>query len=171
MKKLLFIASCLGFVSVLNSCGNNTREEATVEEYTCVETITVENRNTEWEDIGEVNALKFGRFDWLYCVGDVGKYEDGISDEFYELEDEGGHLLKPYNASYRVQYKYIDGEKCYRICDDHLGPNYKLNLSLNPHTTIDYIVDVNNRPRTRTKDVSSYTHFAEQDGDLYFFKF
>ena len=45
-----------------------------------------------------------------------------------------------------------------------------VNFSLNPHTTIEYVIDNNNRPNMREKDVSNYTHFLEVDGELYFIK-
>ena len=45
-----------------------------------------------------------------------------------------------------------------------------VNFSLNPHTTIEYVIDNNNRPNIREKDVSKYSHFLEVDGGLYFIK-
>lgn len=171
MRKIFLLACYVGFVSVLSSCGNKATEEASeYEEYSYTETITVENRNTEWESYGKVNALWFNAFDWLVCIGDATKYNE-ISERFYELEDEGGYYNKPLHSSIFIDYRYLDGEKQYRMYHRHRGPRGKyINFSLNPHNTIEYVVDNNNRPQMKTKDVSSYSHFLEVDGILYFIK-
>lgn len=134
-----------------------------------LESIIAHNGSSEWKIYGEVNALHFRKFDWLYCIGDATKYEN-ISKKFYELEDEGGYLLKPYIVSILIYYRYYDGEKQYRMYYEGNRNRRYVNFSLNPHTTIEYVIDNNNRPNMREKDVSNYTHFLEVDGELYFIK-
>ena len=116
-----------------------------------------------WKYYAKVNSLFFGEFDWLACIGDASKYYS-ISERFYELEEEGGYLLKPRNVSIHIDYRYFDGEKQYRIS------NGKEFFSLNPYKTIEYVIDNNNCPNFREKDVRSYSHVAEVDGSLYFIK-
>ena len=123
-------------------------------------------QTTEWRNYGRVNALVFGGFDWLACIGDALKY-DRISERFFELEEEGGHLGKPHTYTIDIQYRYINGDIQYRM-STHKGYAY---FSLNPHTTIEYIIDNNNYPASRKKDVSNYSHFAIAYEDcLYFIK-
>ena len=154
-------------VLILGSCANSSNNsrgsdsDEVVYEYE--ETVTYETRNTAWEDYGDVQVLIFEPFDWLYCIEDAAKYYS-ISEKFYELEDEGGHYLKPYTDVMSIQYRYIDGERQYRKWPSGFS------FSANPHTSIEYIVDNNNRPVFKSKDVSRYTHVAQDDDHLYFIK-
>lgn len=160
------IILCLAIV-IITSCGNtNNRSDAAKNNDHIVyeETITIENRTTDWEYYGEVNALVFQEFDSFVCIGDATKYEN-ISEKFYELEDIGGYLLKPHTSSVILFYRYFDGEKQYRIKNS----KYRY-FSLNPHTYIEYVIDNNNSPSMRKRDVSNYSHFTESDGDFYFIK-
>lgn len=166
MKKIFTLACYVGFALVLSSCGNNANKEATdYEDYSYTETITVENRNTEWKSYGKVNALFFRHFDWLVCIRDATKYY-AINKRFIELENEGGYYNKPSHSSIFIDYRYLDGEKQYRMFDSRAC----INFSINPHNIIEYVVDNNNSPQMETKDVSSYSHFLEFNGDLYFIK-
>lgn len=165
MKNYLF---ALLFIAVITACGRSHRErssygdgEAAVFEYE--ETITVENKNTDWEKLGNVNSLCFQPFDWHVCTG--GDYLNP-HERFYELEEEGGYFLKPYTESCYVEYRYADGEKRYRM---KLFEGWA-EFSLNSYSSLEYVVDSNNRPVIRSKNVENYTHYAEYDGFLYFVK-
>lgn len=134
-----------------------------VEHPTCGKVVSTIGNSTEWKYYAKVNSLYFGKFDWLVCIGDASKYYS-ISERFYELEEEGGYLLKPCNVSVHIDYRYFNGEKQYRMSN---GREF---FSLNPYKTIEYVIDNNNRPNFREKDVRSYSHVAEVDGSLYFIK-
>lgn len=156
------------FIAVITACGHSNRErssygdgEAVVYEYE--ETITVEDKNTDWEVLGSVNSLCFQPFDWQICTD--GDYLNPHG-RFYELEEEGGYFLKPYTESCYVQYRYIDGEKQYRMN----GSTGWVDFSRNPYSSLEYVVDNNNRPVMRSRDVENYTHYAEDSGFLYFIK-
>lgn len=161
MKKLITFVIILSIASSLTKIVNPVMAKN--------KAIIAHNGSSEWKIYGEVNALYFREFDWLACIGDGTKYEN-ISEKFYELEDEGGYLLKPINVSILIYYRYFDGEKQYRMYHNIPRKGRYVNFSLNPHTTIEYVIDNNNRPNMREKDVSNYTHFLEVDGELYFIK-
>ena len=124
------------------------------------------NNNSDWEYYGQVTALYFGEFDYLACIGDALKYQN-ISHKFYELEDEGGYLLKPQHVTISLFYRYVNGEKQYRMSAIRTKYAY---FSLNPYESIEYVIDSNNRPVMKEKDVSNFTHFVENEGDMYFIK-
>lgn len=161
MKKLITFVIILSVASFLAETFNPAMAKN--------KAIIAQNESREWKIYGTVNALYFREFDLFACIGDWLKYEN-ISEKFYELEDEGGYLLKPINVSILIYYRYFDGEKQYRMYHDIPNKGRYVNFSLNPHTTIEYVIDNNNRPNMREKDVSNYTHFLEVDGELYFIK-
>ncbi len=131
--------------------------------------ISAGEKSDDWKYYAKVNSLYFGKFDWLFCIGDASKY-NSISERFYELEEEGGYLLKPCNISIHIDYRYFDGEKQYRMYNNKPRGGGYVFFSLNPYKTIEYVIDNNNRPNFREKDVRSYSHVAEVDGALYFIK-
>lgn len=156
-------------VLILGSCANSSNNsrgsdsDEVVYEYE--ETVTYETRNTAWEDYGDVQALIFLPFDYCACIGDLSKYYS-ISERFFELEEEGGHYLKPYTEVIDLEYRYIDGERQYR----YRYGSRTVYFSINPHMSMEYVVDNNNRPSFKNKDVSKYTHVAQDGDDLYFIK-
>ena len=134
------------------------------------------NNNTEikasdsdWDYYGKVTALYFGEFNHMVCIGDATKYSN-ISHKFYELEDEGGYLLKPLHVTISIFYRNFNGEKQYRMINNRPRKDNYLYFSLNPHESIEYVIDNNNRPVMKQKDVSNYSHFVESDGSMYFIK-
>ena len=161
--------SCSKSNRTVSSNNSETISENTIKQISNEDKEIVESRTTEWKMYGEVTALCFPEFDWLACIGDGLKYEN-ISKKFYELEDEGGYLLKPINVSILIYFRYIDGEKQYRMYNDNPKRGGYVNFSLNPHTTIEYVIDNNNYPKIKEIDVSNYSHFLEVDETLYFIK-
>lgn len=130
--------------------------------------IIAQNNSNQWTFYGKVYALYFRPYAWHTCIGDCCKYDysGGINKKFFDLEDENEHLLKPINESITIYYKQFNEEKRYRM---YIGGEW-VYFSLNPHTTIEYIVDNNNHPTIKEKDVSNYTHFLEWGHALYFIK-
>lgn len=134
--------------------------------------ISIASNSSQWKDYGKVTILAFQKYNALDCIGD-NFWTGSISDRFYELENEDGHLLKPDVHTVDMQYRYIDGERQYRMQGSLFGGDiYETQVyiyySPNPYTIMDYVVYSNNRPSIRKKNVSSYSHFAEYKGSMYF---
>lgn len=169
MKKVLlsigvFICGIFNYTYALEGTNNVSSETESMQYLT-----------TEWKYYGEVVALCFDKYYWFDCVDSNAYYEDGVNDRFIELEEEGGYLLKPYTTTVGLEYRYIDGEKQYRMEGDrNNGYVYKKQtyayFSLNPYSSIKYVIDSNNRPVFRYKSVGSYSHFVDDYGYYYFIK-
>lgn len=137
---------------------------------------TMQGRSTEWRNYGEVTSLCFNKYDATECAySDPAALNYSISDKFWELENAEGYLLKPYTVSIDIEYRYIDGEKQFRTTGDKRnGDIYKkqtyVYFSLNPYSSVEYVINSNNRPSMRKRDVSAYSHFVDDNGDFYFIK-